>query len=240
MMWRLIAWIVTRPRVATYLIERAKRTPYRDILGPNGEVYMHRWWLFNPYPHDEEARLVQSWWRRNLPSIRVHHILEKDQDRHLHDHPWNARTVILRGWYLEARPHERGVFTTEAHLRNVGHTGKLQHGSYHRIVAVADQGTHTLFITGKYRGTWGFMVDGDKIPWREYLFRPWHPSTEKPPRAGVYETEDVYGSHDGETEYRYWDGRYWSLCETSVERAMKHKEHMTFTWIKRWRRAKGD
>jgi hypothetical protein len=32
-----------------------------------------------------------------------------------------------------------------------------------------DGGATTLFITGKYRGTWGFLVDGVKVPWREYL-----------------------------------------------------------------------
>lgn len=24
-------------------------------------------------------------------------------------------------------------------------------------------------ITGKYRGTWGFLVDGVKVQWRKYL-----------------------------------------------------------------------
>jgi hypothetical protein len=27
----------------------------------------------------------------------------------------------------------------------------------------------TLFITWRYQGTWGFDVDGSKVPWREYL-----------------------------------------------------------------------
>ena len=29
-------------------------------------------------------------------------------------------------------------------------------------------GALTLFITGRYRGPWGFWVDGAKVPWREY------------------------------------------------------------------------
>jgi hypothetical protein len=30
-------------------------------------------------------------------------------------------------------------------------------------------GAWTIFITGKYRGTWGFLVDGAKVQWRKYL-----------------------------------------------------------------------
>jgi hypothetical protein len=26
-----------------------------------------------------------------------------------------------------------------------------------------------MFVTGKRRGTWGFNVDGKKVPWRVYL-----------------------------------------------------------------------
>lgn len=30
-------------------------------------------------------------------------------------------------------------------------------------------GVYTLFITGPYRGTWGFLVGGVKVKWRDYL-----------------------------------------------------------------------
>lgn len=166
-MWKLIAWFVSRRPVANWLIERAKRTPYRHITSPDGsDVYMFRWWLFNPYPHDEEGRLKQSWLRRHLPSVRIHHIRRADDARDLHDHPWNARTIVLRGWYMESRLMAawREMFT-----RKRGDTHTLKFGEYHRIVSIGTDGAYTLFITGRYRGTWGFRVNGVKVPWRAYL-----------------------------------------------------------------------
>lgn len=162
MIWRALAWLVTRPRVRDRLVRRAQRTPYSHIASPDGQsIYMKRWWLFNPYPSSDEANLRRFPW---LPvSIRVHRILRPDQDRHLHDHPWNARTIILDGWYVEEREGARPA------KRNVGYTGRLDHGSYHRIDQVSPGGALTLFFTFRYRGTWGFKVDGKKVPWREYL-----------------------------------------------------------------------
>ena len=164
--WRVLAWVVSRPLVADYLIRRSFRTPYSPIVSAENpdEVYMRRWWLFNPYDgHDAGGtyKARHSW----CPiSIRVHHIFVPDRDRHLHDHPWNARTIILMGGYVEER--ERAVW----HLREAGDTAALKFGEYHRIRKVdPKQGAVTLFITGRYRGTWGFLVNGEKVPYKTYL-----------------------------------------------------------------------
>lgn len=162
-MWGALAWFVSRPRVADWLVRRAFRTPYADITSPDGQsVYMKRWWLFNPYPGSDQCDLRKYPW---LPvSIRVHHILREDADRHLHDHPWDARTIILIGGYVEVREDGRH------HYRVPGDTATIKHDEFHRIVYVdARRGAVTLFITFKYRGTWGFKVDGAKVPWRTYL-----------------------------------------------------------------------
>lgn len=143
---------------------------------------MGRWWLFNPYPNPyggEQPKRYLSW----LPSVRIHHICRCDQDRHLHDHPWNARTIVLRGWYYEERPFDvnnrlpsgsmysfvSGGQTRALFDRERGYTGRLLFGQYHRISDVSPYGVWTLFITGRKRGTWGFEVNGVKVPWREYL-----------------------------------------------------------------------
>ena len=158
-MWRAVAWILARPWIARELIFRAFSTPYKHILSPNGEhVYMRRYWLFNPY--DEETRQTKHRW---CPwSIRIHQICRPDHDPHLHDHPWDFRTFILAGSYVEDR--ESGTFR-----RGAGDTVKLKHGEFHRIAWVSGYGAWTLFVTSRYRGTWGFKVGGVKIPWREYL-----------------------------------------------------------------------
>lgn len=158
--WRTIASIASRPSVTAWLIRRAQRTPYTHIMSPDGsETYMGRWWLFNAYPASGAAKRKGWGW---LPSVRIHHIMRADEDRHHHDHPWNARTIILDGGYLEDRADAR-------FSRLPGDTVTLKFGEYHRIIEVSQGGVWTLFITWKYRGVWGFNVDGVKVPWRKYL-----------------------------------------------------------------------
>lgn len=183
MFWKLIAWIASRPRIAGWIIERSKRTPYYPITSRDGsELYMDRWWFFNPYgkgPNNETLPARWSW----LPSIRVHHILRADDDEHLHDHPWDARTIVLRGWYLEERPASDDMRTGElldqlvdykdglriATKRTHGYTGPVKFNQFHRIAEVSPGGVYTLWFTWKYQGTWGFEVDGVKVPYKTYL-----------------------------------------------------------------------
>ncbi len=181
--WRLLAKVLARPAIAAWLITRAQRTPYLHIWSADGqEVYMGRWWLFNPYDNEtRERRFKWSPW-----SIRIHHIMRPDADRDLHDHPWNARTVILRGWYAEERlePHQFADFLNKDvdlrwvpgneikalvnRYRIAGDTAQLNHGEYHRIDKVSPGGVYTLFITSRWKGDWGFLVNGVKVAWRDY------------------------------------------------------------------------
>ncbi|GFZ67437.1 hypothetical protein PSE10B_39590 [Pseudomonas amygdali pv. eriobotryae] len=177
LLWRLLAKLLARPAIAAWLIARAQRTPYLHIRSADGqEVYMGRWWLFNAY--DRETHLGRIRW---CPwSIRVHHIMRPDADRDLHDHPWDARTVILRGWYTEQRllDHDDPVLSgldapsaaqaTEYIMRRPGSTAQLNHGEYHRIDEVSPGGVYTIFITSRWKGDWGFLVNGVKVAWREY------------------------------------------------------------------------
>lgn len=186
--WPVAARILARPAVADWLISRAMRTPYSPII-KDGVLYMDRFWLFNPYPDTGGSGADRPRWQFPI-SIRIHHIVMPDQDRDLHDHPWNARTVILRGGYceerkVERRPWNRGSIaeweatkgfrspSEPAHVdylvRSTGETATLSFGEFHRITSIPPGGAWTMFITGKYRGTWGFDVDGVKVQWRKYL-----------------------------------------------------------------------
>jgi len=158
-MYKLIAIILSYPWIFNYLLNRAKKTPYSNIYGvEDKQLYMERYWLFNPYPASGGKR------RRNwFPlSIRIHRILKPDNDRNMHDHPWNARTFILKGWYTEDR-------LSREFFRQQGDTARLNFGEYHKITKVCDGGVYTLFVTDKYRGTWGFLVRGAKVHYKKYL-----------------------------------------------------------------------
>lgn len=180
MFWRMIAWILSRPSVANWLIERAKETPYLHIE-KDGDVYMERYWVFNPYRRgpDKQERSKYPWFPWN---IRIHLIRRPDLDRHMHDHPWNARTIILKGGYVEKRlvgrlsvrnPRTGETLIDEEHVktftRPTGATAKIGFGMYHKITHIQAGGAWTLFISGPYQGTWGFLVDGVKVQWRKYL-----------------------------------------------------------------------
>ncbi len=154
--WSPIAWLLARRVIANWLVTRAMRTPDTHITSADGtDTYMKRYWLFNPY--DSASRTRRVHW---CPiSIRVHHILRADQDRHLHDHPWNFRTIILMGSYIEERAGR------DFNVRSTGDTVALKFGEFHRIHDIDRRmGAVTLFIMGRYRGKWGF-----KMPYDEYL-----------------------------------------------------------------------
>lgn len=185
--WNLIARTAARPAVANWLIRRAIKTPYLHLPSNANPSYMERYWVFNPY----DRVTNKPRWRFCPWSIRIHHIKREDYDRDLHDHPWNARTIILKGWYTEKRRLELtdpmlthaladlakimpvvNAEATQHFLRQPGDTAKLGFGEYHAITDVADGGVWTLFISGPWRGVWGFLVDGVKIPWKTYLGIP--------------------------------------------------------------------
>lgn len=184
--WRVVARIVSQPRIADWLIQRAMKTPYTHLPG-----YMNRYWLFNAYRKQDGQEITPIPW---LPSIRIHHILRKDADRDMHDHPWDARSIILKGTYVERRLSERdfemleavGGYTPkgESIARLEGDTATLKFGEYHTITYVPKGGVWTLFITYGYKGTWGFLVGGKKVPWREYMAmhpdKPWASEEETP------------------------------------------------------------
>ena len=159
-MWRALAQLLSWGPITRWLLRRAARTPYLHILSADGyDTYMFRWWLLNPYP-DSGGPSWHPW----LPfSVRMHRIMRRDYDRHLHDHPWDARTIILDGFYVERR--EDGCEV----VRAPGDTATLRFGEFHRIDHVSPGGVLTLFITWRYQGTWGFLVDGRKVPHRDYL-----------------------------------------------------------------------
>ena len=171
-LWQVFAFLVSRRPVVALLLWWAHRHPYYNLEG-----YMNRGWVFNAYGKDKHGNRVDPPFPK-LPSVRVHHILRRDLDEHPHDHPWNARTIILSGWYIEERA---GLLW----FRKRGDTATLNFEEYHRIVLVPPAGVLTLFITWEYLGTWGFLVNGVKVPWKEY-FRMY------PARAlgTIYDNED--------------------------------------------------
>lgn len=129
-------------RFADWIIRRAKRTPYIHLAG-----YMFRWWLL-PY----------TWWR---PAVRVHEIISSDDDRAFHDHPWPFLSIILKGGYTEVRPifDKSGLYVGDTRkFYGPGSVLFRRASAWHRLEVAGGQVATTLFITGRYRRRWGFLV----------------------------------------------------------------------------------
>lgn len=131
------------------IIWLAKRDPYIHLAG-----YMDRYWLLRP----------RSWFPW---SIRVHHILRSDIDRHLHDHPWPWASLILRGGYYEVTPGFWGEDDLAWWPEGSFRAGAAD--DRHRLVVDDGETVWTLFFMGPYFHKWGFYAEAGKVPWDVYL-----------------------------------------------------------------------
>ncbi len=119
--------------------------------------------------HDDPYLTRYILLRTPLGSLMVHKIHQPDKDRHLHNHPWSFRCLVLRGGYSELRSSQPSLNAglQAVRVRVSRFNTKSFSRDYHKIVSV-DPGTLTLVLTGRRRGGWGFW-DGGHVPWREYL-----------------------------------------------------------------------
>ncbi len=118
---------------------------FRAVIKLDGVPYLARY------------RLIKTKWF----SIYLHHILTSDQDRNMHDHPFNFTTFILWGGYLEHTPRGaefHGRFETIRHKATDLHRLELEPG----VTA------WTLFMRGPTIRRWGFQTAEGWIDWQEY------------------------------------------------------------------------
>jgi hypothetical protein len=111
-----------------------------------GDNYMHRWWLIP---------------RNRYFNIYLHKIMQNDDDRALHDHPWWSVSILLKG-----------------KLREVLHSGlryplrfiPLFRSSMlaHRL-EVVEGPVWTLFITGPVVRSWGFHCPKGWVHWQDFV-----------------------------------------------------------------------
>lgn len=106
---------------------------YASHIGPGGS-YMRRFIFRTP------------WF-----TLRLHHILRSDDDRHLHDHPFDFVSFLLSGGYYETVPCDCGKPIC---------TGKKQRWwPRFSIVAKHAEDLHCLKLE---RPVWTFVISGPK------------------------------------------------------------------------------
>ena len=153
-----------------FLLERIRRLALRAGLArpdhlwhADGTAYMRRWWI-----------LGKPGKKKRAFALRLHHIATADLDRHMHDHPWPFVSLVLKGFYFEKRPIERGpcfAGEQELHYTTVRHEGDIAYrgpSDRHRISTVGPEGCWTLILIGPITHWWGFYTPLGKIHWRDY------------------------------------------------------------------------
>lgn len=180
MLGKLFGYMLTRGATPELLLAWAKKTPDEHIPSATNPdaIYMERYWLFNKIT---DRKRKYRW----IPfSIRMHVIHEPDNDRHYHDHPFDALSCVLRGGYTETRlewqyPDYEHLPVAEMDVDNErlvaitrhvvpGQWIKLGFEKYHRITALTKGPSISFFVFGDYLGMWGFLVRGVKMPHRVY------------------------------------------------------------------------
>ena len=133
-----------------------KRLIYDRI---DNELYLTRYYLFLKK-------------RTYFPFNIFLHRFHKSDDATPHDHPWPYATIILWGGYYEWIPffNECGELTCEIQKwRGPGHFRFCSAESYHRIELKPGKTCWTLFIPGKKRRDWGFLVNDEWIQHEQYF-----------------------------------------------------------------------
>ena len=143
-----------------YLYNLTANRPCK-LISRDGAPYLERYFLF---------QLMGL-------TVYLHRFVGGDGDQELHDHPFDALSLILTGSYLEELPVRtnlrRGIIKRR---RRVRWFNWIRANTAHRIVTIRPE-TWTLFIHNRRRSrTWGFYVELEPVPgghWQVLYYQPY-------------------------------------------------------------------
>lgn len=169
---KFASWALSKNPAGGYAGEDDERWAY-TIVGDDGSPYLTRILL---------TRTFALAWLKKLTGLGVylHHFHRPDGDQEMHDHPWKiGASLILNGAYVEERVDQivtREIETCPAQIERTVLTDKklvrfwnyLTGDDFHAVRALRGDVWTLFFTRGRFQD-WGFLVDGVKVPWREYL-----------------------------------------------------------------------
>lgn len=124
---------------------RAKMQTTPDFV--IGDDYLRRWWVV---PRNEGC------------NVYLHEILHSDDDRALHDHPWDNTSFLIDGSYIEHTP--EGRFE-----RGPGDIVTRKATDAHRLEIPEGGRAVSLFMTGPKIREWGFHCPQGWRLWTEFV-----------------------------------------------------------------------
>lgn len=120
------------------------------VIGGEADPYLLRWRVIPRNP----------WCNVYL------HSLKRSDDDTLHDHPWDNRSVVIQGSYIE---HMQGMGrSVVSFTRQAGDVIERSARTLHRLETVPGVETISLFITGPALREWGFMCGHGWVHWKDY------------------------------------------------------------------------
>ncbi|AGH48734.1 hypothetical protein G432_05035 [Sphingomonas sp. MM-1] len=112
-----------------------------------GDDYLRRWWIV---PRNEGC------------NVYLHEILHSDDNRALHDHPWDNTSYVIDGVYIEITP--AGSF-----YRGAGSIVTRRATDAHRLVVPPGGRAVSLFMTGPKLREWGFHCPQGWRQWQDFV-----------------------------------------------------------------------
>lgn len=120
----------------------------KEIKSKTGDVHFKRWEIL----------------KTPFGSIWLHAIHKADTDKHLHNHPWDFISVVLKGSYYEQTPKgNKKQYPGKINVRN----GE----GYHKILELVSPVVYTLFFVSKPKRQWGYRVAGEFVDHETYRER---------------------------------------------------------------------
>lgn len=98
-------------------------------------------------------------------AVYLHHLHVSDDDRHLHDHPWDFLSVLLSSGYYEHTESVQRLGSVKAWRRRFSVLYRPAEWR-HRLDLVRP--TWTLVFRFRRRREWGFVTPRGWQPWQEY------------------------------------------------------------------------
>lgn len=162
------------PSFLTNILATLGRVKRFVIIDPDGAPYLERITLRE---------------RPDGSATMLHMIYKSDDDRGLHDHPWDFAATLIHGAYRNhvhmpkaPKPDTKRDYTAVAssagapdlyqpHGIMPGPYQKsyiMQRGVYHRLELLTDIAV-TLVEHGPKLGEWGFLVDDVHVPHEQYI-----------------------------------------------------------------------
>lgn len=143
-LFKLIKWYCVHNLT---LLER----PAQQQIGGD---YLHRWWIRRD---------------REKGNTYFHKIMRSDDDRALHDHPWDFVSLILEGGYIELRTHLFHGGPVINVRYEAGDVNVKKAEDAHRLILYPDTTAYTLVFTSPVRRAWGFYCRKGWVPWEQFV-----------------------------------------------------------------------